>query len=231
MGYYNDTMSQVENNLSNSTSLGSTAYLMTLPERKLAEYQRNQVGNSCTLHCISSAFKLLNACEIDPAGLAEELDALPFLRRIRYRGWKDGPVTPLQQAALIRRLVGELSLPLTVTLDHPSINGLITLIRRPETVVLTTIGWQKHSAPAITLGTGNISYADNQHLNWHTMIAAAYDPLHIDKTGVQKPWGFINSWTNGGNHLFWMSGSDFQKSWSFYTPFGGKRPAVVITRK
>jgi hypothetical protein len=224
-------MPHLENDLSNVTSLGSSAYLKTLPESHLADHQRSQVGNSCTLHCIRAAFKLLNACEIDPTWLAEELDALPFFRRIRYRGWKNGPVTPLQQVALIRRLAEDMSLPVSASLAHPAFKGLISLIGQPETVVLTTIGWRKDHAPAITHGTDSQSFADNLHLNWHTMVAAAYDPLHIDKTGVQKPWGFINSWTNGGKSLFWMSNLDFQRSWSFYTPFGGKRPAVVITRK
>lgn len=224
-------MSQPVYENSGVTALGSTTYLMSMPESRLAVLQRNQVGNSCTLHCISTALKLLKVSEIDPAWLAEELDSLPFFLRLRYRSWKDGPVSPLQQVNLIRRLAQELSLPITATLKHPSLNGLINLIGKPEMVVLTTVGWRKDHAPAITLGTGSRSSADNSHLNWHTMIAAAFDKKHIDEAGLQKPWGFINSWTNGGEHLFWMTNADFQKSWSFYTPLGGNRPAVVITKK
>ena len=96
---------------------------------------------------------------------------------------------------------------------------------------MVTIGWAKHAAPAITLGTGTSSYANNMSLTWHTIISAAYDPLHIDNGGLQKPWGFINSWVNGGDYLFWMADGDFRKAWSFYTPLGGFRPAVVISNK
>ncbi len=205
------------------------AYLAGMPEKGLAEYQHNQVGNTCTLHCISATVQILTGRTISAEDLAEEIDALPFLTRLPFRWWKDGPVSPIQQVLIVRKLAKELNLPLSAELTHPKTNELIAIIRKPGTVCPVTIGWMKGNAPSITLGDGSTSYADNSRINWHTMIAAAYDPFHRDNTGQVKPWGFINSWVNQGNHLFWISDADFIRSWSFYTPFGGCRSTVAIT--
>jgi len=218
-----------QSDLSKHPETNPLACLAGMSEKSLAEYQHVQVGNTCALHCICTAFHILTGKIISPVDLAEELDALPFLRRLPYRWWKDGPVAPIQQVSLIRYLARELTAPLSARLTHPTAIELITQIRQPGIVTLVTIGWLKGSSPVISLGEGTISYADNAHTSWHTLIAAAYDPDHKDSTGNLKPWGFINSWVNQGNKLFWMSDPDFIKSWSFYTPFGGIRPAVIIT--
>ena len=224
-------MSDNQNDLSNDINFNKPVTLAGMSEKSLAAYQHNQVGNTCTLHSISAAIQLLSGRVIDPAELADELDAMNFFQRLPYRCWKNGPVTPFQQVALLRRLVKDMGLSLQVGLSHPTHPGLIDLIQQPDTVVMVTIGWAKHAAPAITLGTGTSSYANNMSLTWHTIISAAYDPLHIDTGGLQKPWGFINSWINDSDYLFWMPDGDFRKAWSFYTPLGGIRPAVVIKKK
>lgn len=215
--------------LSNNLESSQPVYLAGMPEKILAEYQNSQVGNTCTLHCIRAAFQILTGRTISADDLAEEIDALPFLQRLRYRWWKDGPVSPIQQVSIIRRLAGELSLPLSARLAHPKPHELVALISQPETAALVTIGWMKGTAPAITLGNGNTSYADNTRLNWHTILAAAYDPTHRDIVSQVKPWGFINSWVNQGESLFWISDADFMRFWSFYTPFGGCRSTVIMT--
>jgi hypothetical protein len=215
--------------LSKKPDASQPAYLAGLSEKSLAQYQHNQIGNTCALHCICTAIQILTGRTISAEDLAEEIDALPFLTRLPYRWWKDGPVSPSQQVTLIRRLAKELNLPLSARLTHPKPNDLIALIRETATVALVTIGWMKGNAPSITLGDGNISYADNTRINWHTMVPAAYDPTHRDIIGQVKPWGFVNSWVNQGDYLFWISDADFISSWSFYTPFGGCRSTVIIT--
>jgi hypothetical protein len=222
-------MSNVEIALSNNLESSQPAYLAGMAEKSLSEYQHNQIGNTCALHCICTAIQILAGRTISAQDLAEEIDALPFLNRLPYRWWKDGPVSPIQQVTLIRKLAEELNVPLSARLAYPKPNELIALIREPATVALVTIGWLKGNAPAITLGDGNTSYADNSRINWHTMVPAAYDPTHRDIIGQVKPWGFINSWVNGGDKLFWISDTDFISSWSFFTPFGGCRSTVAIT--
>jgi hypothetical protein len=226
---YNQCMSKDGISLSKKPDASQPAYLAGMVEKSLAQYQHNQVGNTCTLHCISAAIRILTGRIIPAEDLADEIDALPFFTRLPYRWWRDGPVSPSQQVAIIRKLAKELNLPLSVRLAHPKPDDLITLIRQPDTVVQVTIGWMKGNAPSITLGDGNISYADNTHINWHTMIAASHEPTHRDIIGQIKPWGFVNSWVNQGDYLFWISDADFIRSWSFYTPFGGCRSTVIIT--
>ncbi len=214
--------------LSNLSNHKQTTYLAGMTEANLAKFQNAQEGNTCTLHCITSAIRLLTGKLISPLDLADELDALPFFRRLPYRGWRDGPVAPIQQANLMRKLAHDLGLPLSFRRSNLKADILINYISQPGKVVMVTIGWGNNNAPALTLGDGTASYAP-ANLTWHTIIAAAYDPLHIDRAGQIKPWGFINSWVNGGEQLFWMTDADFMRSWSFWTPFGGIRPAVIVS--
>ena len=46
----------------------------------------------------------------------------------------------------------------------------------------------------------------------HLMILGAYEPQHNNTEGLSSPWGFLSSWA-GKEHLYWMSESDFQRSW------------------
>jgi hypothetical protein len=214
--------------LSNLSNDKQSAYLAGMTEAKLAKFQHAQVGNTCTLNCITSAIRLLTGRLISPLDLADELDALPFFHRLPYRGWRNGPVAPVQQVNLIRKLANDLGLPFKVSRSSLKPDILINHISQPGTVVMVTIGLWKNNAPDLTIGDGMVSYAP-ANLTWHTIIAAAFDPLHIDRAGQIKPWGFINSWVNGGDQLFWMTDSDFMRSWSFFTPLGGIRSAVIVS--
>ena len=201
-----------------------------LTERSLASYQMEQVGNNCAVHSISTSFWLLSGWELSPSELAEELDNLPFLPRLPFRMWRDGPISPMQQVHLVHTLAKGAHLHIKAHLTHPGPADLVELIRKPDTAVLVTIGWRRGHAPVISLGENTTSEADNTHSLWHTMIAAAHDPLHRDSAGTPKPWGLINSWVNGGEALYWMPDADFKRAWSCFTPFGGIRPAVVIEK-
>ena len=154
-------MSDNQHALSNDINYNKPVTLAGLTEKSLAAYQHNQVGNTCTLHSISAAIQLLSGRVIDPAELADELDAMNFFQRLPYRFGKNGPVSPLQQVSLLRRLIKDMGLSLQVVYPIPTLPGLIDLIHQPDTVVMVTIGWAKHAAPAITLGTGTSSYANN----------------------------------------------------------------------
>lgn len=218
------------NQLMQITRDQNPAYPGKLTEIDLAGLQRLQAGNSCVPHSLCAAFQLLTGREIDPRELDAELNLLPFFSRLRYRSWNNGPVTPLQQVALARTLASNLDLQVTARLAHPEPSGLVDLIRQPATAVLVTIGWWKHHPPGIFRGTDTVSQADGSGTQWHTMLAAAYDPGHRDSSGNERPWGFVNSWVDRGETLFWMSDADFLRSWQFYTPFGGRRPAVILQR-
>jgi hypothetical protein len=62
------------------------------------------------------------------------------------------------------------------------------------------------------------------------MVLAAHDPGHLDRNGNPAPWGFVNSWADGGAEIYWMSDADFERAWTHEIPLVGSRNAVVITR-
>ena len=45
------------------------------------------------------------------------------------------------------------------------------------------------------------------------MLLAAYNPEHYSGS-LTTPWGFVNSWIDGGTELFWMPENDLRKAWN-----------------
>ncbi|HEX9710887.1 MAG TPA: hypothetical protein VGB42_13095, partial [Candidatus Thermoplasmatota archaeon] len=99
--------------------------------------------------------------------------------------------------------------------------------------MVVTIGWDDAHVPDIARGSDTTTSAGGGaplQINAHAMVLAAYDPGHVDGNGTPAPWGFVNSWADGGSEIYWMPDADFQQAWAHEIPFVGSRNAVVITR-
>ena len=205
----------------------SPIYLQGCTEADLAEYQHVQVGNTCTFHAISSALRLLIGFDLDPQGLSDEIDHLwwQFKPMRIFPCWA---VTPRQQAKIIRYVKIKYNLPIKVQFSHAEPNTLFDLLSTPKTACLVTLLWGYKRSPGIYYGKSSNNTNSGKMPSGHTMLLAAYDPLHHLWDGTQAPWGFVNSWINNGSYLFWMQNEAFQKSWHFMLPFVGFNPLVTI---
>ena len=202
----------------------------SLPEASLAGYQTLQTGNDCTMHAISAAVKMLSGFEIDPHDLSKQVD----------KGWWDGRlfrllpgsgVLPHMQRLILEWLIEEHHLPLQVKQLHLSPEVLRILPSDDTLAALVTIYWLGKAGPPIYHGTGNFNFNTTKGPSGHTMLMAAYDPGHVNVDGLETPWGFINSWSDGGTDLFWMADDAFRKAWNFRFPWIGKNAAVVVSLK
>lgn len=207
----------------------ANTYLHMKTEPELAALQKLQVGNSCSFHAISAAIKLLVDVQLDPHLLAEEIDYLwwRFKPMRTYPGWA---VTPRQQKRIVNYLADSRALPLSAGFEHASVERLWEVLNYAHAVPLITLLWTKNHVPGIYLGSSPINYNSNNQTNAHTMLLAAFDPTHITYGIGETPWGFVNSWRNGGEQLFWMQDEDFRRTWDFFLPGVGPKPLVLIER-
>lgn len=146
--------------------------------------------------------------------------------------YPNGPTSPAQQVNLLRRIADREGLRgLEITRHSSSVEEIQSILTSPNQVVLVTIGWLFSAGPKIMPGktTTNLN-SSTSRFGYHTMLLAAYSPEHIHEDGVIRPWGFINSWIDGGSNIFWISDLEFRRSWSILTPLGGIRSAVILTR-
>lgn len=197
-------------------------------EAHLASYQQLQLGNNCAQNAIATALNLLFNLNINGNHLAKLIDQTPLVDLLRYRLWPNGPTTPLNQCHLLEDIARYQGLRLSARLERGSLQSLSAHISNPNSVSLITIGWLPRRAPVITRGNQSINFNANTGFGFHVMLAAAYDPTHINQAGTTCPWGFINSWLDGGEELFWMSTAHLKSSWGFFTPFGGTFPMVSV---
>ncbi len=168
-----------------------------------------------------------------------------FLGGRDLRMWPGGPLMPRQQAALARQLSQQYRLPVTAVATRGSTDDLLFFLRQPNAEVLVTLGWGLRHRPRIQHPDGklrpfnppdSISVAGRAiHLPFgaHVMLLAAYDPAHTAKEGrksIAAPWGFINSWVDGGESLYWMPEDDFCRAWRYVIPGVGRQKMVVIRR-
>jgi hypothetical protein len=110
---------------------------------------------------------------------------------------------------------------------------LVAYLQHSDTTVIVTIGWDDAHVPDIarTSDTANSARGGAPlQINAHAMVLGAYDPGHVDRNGNPAPWGFVNSWADGGTEIYWMPDADFQQAWSHEIPLVGSHNAVLITR-
>src|SRR6185369_12294101 len=97
-------------------------------------------------------------------------------------------------------------------------DDLLRCLAMPDTHVLVSFGWSGSDRPSILYPDGKFrefgkpetimigARAFEFPFTAHTMLLAAYDPEHhaeIDGLAVTAPWGFINSWVDGGEGMYW----------------------------
>jgi hypothetical protein len=202
--------------------------LKSLSEVELAALQTHQSGNNCALHAITAAVKLLLGTEFSAEALSTEVDQLwrhgRFFRL--FPGWG---ITPGMQARLVNFLARTHNLPLHAQLKLLSSDTLPALLQEPDQALLLTLTWLPGKAPAIYLGGSSVNYNVTRKAGGHTMLLAAYNPDHYSGS-LSTPWGFINSWVDGGPDLFWMQERDLHKAWNVVFFPLNLRLSVIIKR-
>lgn len=202
-------------------------------EKRLASFQQEQTGNNCAVFSACAALHLLSDKQLDPYDWAEKVDRIPFPSILKYRLLRNGPVTPIQHVHLIQWMINEHQIvDVHVERGNQTSEELVLGLQQDNQAKLVTIGWFFGPPPEITYGDSALNQnASHARAGYHTLLLAAYDPLHISSDGIQRPWGFINSWRSSADKLYWMQTVEFLKSWNIYTPFGGRRSVVTISRR
>jgi len=203
--------------------------LHTKSETELAAFQVRQLGNTCSFHAIAVALGLLLDYPIDPLALSDEINRLWWRGRF-MRVAPNWAVTPRMQARIVRYLAKEHHLPLSANFQHDDIDSLPYLLSDPNIVPLVTLLWSGQNPPPIYLGSTAHNFNSKNKTEGHTMILAAHDPDHQADHQSKTPWGFINSWRNNANELFWMREEDFRKAWRCPIPLIGPNPLVLIRK-
>lgn len=220
-----------------STTPPAPAYLAGRTEAELAALQQRQPDgrNDCADYSIAASLNLLFGGSVRGNDVAAAADQVPWLLPGRgLRMWENGPTTPAQQANIVNGVARQGQLPLSAVATKATTDELVQYLGQPNTAVIVTIGWDDAHVPQIARtsqdGTSAGGGAPLQ-LNAHAMVLAAHDPTHLDHAGNPAPWGFVNSWADGGSELYWMPDADFQQAWGHDIPLVGSHNAVVITRE
>ncbi len=214
-------------------------YLGKLDEARLAKYQQNQgPTNNCAAYALASAFNILYGGQVQGRDVAEYANLSWVRYPFRYRTFPGLAITPQQQANLANDIAEKAGLSLSAVSSKGTTDDLIRLLDQRGTVVLVTIGWSD-DAPRPILATddetGNYRQLPDGGvwgrlgLNGHTLLIAAYDPGHLDPDGHVAPWGFINSWIERGDKIYWMTEHDFNLTWGHNIPGIGANNMVIVT--
>lgn len=168
-----------------------------------------------------------------------------FLSNQDLRLWPNGPVAPREQAILARELAAKHRIPVRALAMRGTPEDLLRYLAMPNTHVLVSFGWSGSDLPHILHPDGKFRLFGRPEVvqigsrrvelpfTAHTMLLAAYDPNRhaiLDGQEVTAPWGFINSWVDAGEGLYWMTEVDFRKAWRFVIPFVGRQKMVVLQR-
>jgi hypothetical protein len=223
--------------LTSSTTPPPPVFLDGRSEAELAALQQHQPTdrNDCADYSIAASLNLLFGGSVQGSDVAAAADQVPWLLPGRgLRMWENGPTSPSQQANIVNGIARQGQLPLSAVALHPTTDELVGYLQQPNTAVIITISWDDGHIPQIAR-TGDTGTAAGGgaplQLNAHAMVLAAYDPSHLDSAGNAAPWGFINSWADGGSEIYWMPDADFQQAWSHEIPLVGSHNAVVITKE
>lgn len=200
-----------------------------LTEKDLASLQNRQVGNTCTLHAITTALRLLVNFEYDPIVLSEEVNRL-WRRGHRMRVFPGWAVTPRQQARITRYLAQKHHLPINAIFHKGTPEILPGILSDEHVIPIITLTWFWKQAPPIYYGAEAHNCNASTGSGGHSMIFAMYDSEHLVDDSFPAPWGFINPWKDNAAHLYWMKDHDFRKAWGFTVPFNGPNPLVLIEK-
>jgi len=213
-----------------STDLETPAVVKTIGAKtitELAAYQTQQTGNNCSFHAISVGIQLLLNYKINPEVLAQEVNR-QWWRGHFMRIFPNWAVTPRMQVRIIDYLAKTRNLPIRGTFHYATVSECLQALSDQSCIPLITLIWLWGQAPPIYYADSQLNFNKTKKAQGHTMVLAAYDPHHVSGEGLQTPWGFINSWRDDAQHLFWMTESDFTKAWHFTFPGIGPNPLVLL---
>lgn len=199
-------------------------------EAELAAYQTQQTGNNCSFHAISVGVQILLDTTIDPNALAKEINRQWWRGRF-MRVFPNWAVTPRMQVRIIDYLAKTRNLPISASYHNGTLFKLHQALSDPSCVPIITLIWLWGQAPPIYYADSQLNFNKTNKAQGHTMMLAAYDPKHFSVGEISTPWGFINSWRNKAQHLYWMSEIDFSKAWGFSLPGIGENPLVLLKTK
>lgn len=214
------------------TATNIPIYLGGLTEAQLAAYQQDQGDrNDCGEFAIAAALNLLYGGSVLGCDVAAAADQVWFpLPSKGLRMWPDGPTTPQQQANIVNGIARQGGLSLSATATKATTADLIKYLEQPDTAVVVTIGWDDTNIPQIARTSDAHTQAVSAGpINGHAMLLVAHDPTHLDFNGNPAPWGFVNSWENGGTEIYWAPDTDFNQAWDHKLPLVGSNNVVVIT--
>jgi len=211
----------------NLETISSAKTLKAKTISELAAYQTRQTGNNCSFHSISVGVQLLLNTQINPDSLANEVNQQWWRGRF-MRIFPNWAVTPRMQVRIIDYLAKSRNLPIRGSFHYGTIAKCIQALSDQSCVPLITLIWLWGKAPPIYFGDTQKNYNLTSKAQGHTMVLAAYDPNHHSGDVLHTPWGFINSWRDDAQNLFWMTASDFETAWHFNFPRIGPNPLVLM---
>lgn len=205
-----------------------------LTEAQLAAFQQRQGTdrNDCADYSVAAVLNMFEGGAVQGSDVARAADLGNLL--YGYRLWPNGPTTPGQAANIVNTIADRAGLPVSATAVKPETSAdLVAYLQQPDTAVIVTIGWDDAHVPDIARTSDTANSAGGGaplQINAHALVLAAYDPGHLDRNGNPAPWGFVNSWADGGTEIYWIPDADFQQAWSHEIPLVGSHNAVVVTR-
>jgi hypothetical protein len=99
--------------------------------------------------------------------------------------------------------IDENGLDLEMTMiQNATTTDLKQVLQQSNSVVIVSVTFTSSKAPSLTSGSKAYT-VDSNVIGGHMMVLGAFDP-----NNRKTPWGFVNSWVNGTDNLFWMSNND-----------------------
>ncbi len=181
---------------------------------------------------IASQLNYLFGTDFNGNKIGASIDNQSYPGILRWRMWPDGPVTPRQQMRIAQDVAEVSGLSITTSIEsYFSIDDVIDLLLEPNITIGVTIIWDSDNKPSITIGDGTVNKLGDSEfpIGAHGMFLVAYDETHRDTDGVVRPFGFVNSWVDGGDDLYWMTYDDFYESWLLASAILGNNTLIIST--
>jgi uncharacterized protein YukE len=183
-------------------------------EQALADYQQYQgARNDCAEFSVAAALNLMVGTNYQGADLGRTADEnafiIPFFGQ---RMFPDGPTTPWQAANIVNGLAVQDGIAVSARTVHANTDELAEYVRQPDVIPIVVVAWGEDDPPAIARDGEIPPRLSADPLGAHAMVLVAHDPLHSDPARGSTPWGLVNSWTDGGDDIYWMSDDDLERT-------------------
>ena len=192
-----------------------TIYWRGWTEKQLAFYQQNQGStNHCGKYAAASALNLLYGTSLTGDSLVDWVNGRYLKGTPLYTIFGNNNGSFVFQAANLTHRLGQLNgLAPEVRNRRGTLQTLKENLQHGNSLSVVSVTYFQNNEPVIARGKNtSSSLGVTRVVGGHLMILGAYDPQHNNTEGLSSPWGFLSSWA-GKEHLYWMSESDFQRSW------------------